>query len=128
MVGGVQPLRASENYLEETFHININNLATGVQYLPEEKQKEYLQRESAIHKLEQKLGESLEEARAAEKGSSKYKVAWGEVEEIETAISHYRSKNNRLVGPKVDMDKVREEIKEVKNEHPDWENNNKSND
>jgi hypothetical protein len=106
MVGGVQPLRAAE----ETFHINVNNLATGVQYLPFDLKSEYLKREEAISVLEKKLAESLEEARGAEKGSSQSRVAWDEVEEIEAAISHYRSKNAKLVGPKVDMDKVKEEM------------------
>jgi len=41
MIGGVQPLRAAE----ETFHINLNNLASGVQYLSEDLKSEYLKRE-----------------------------------------------------------------------------------
>jgi hypothetical protein len=106
MVGGVQPLRAAE----ETFHMNVNNLATGLQYLSDDLKSEYLKRETAINVLEQKLIKSLEEARGSEKGSSQSRVAWDEVEEIEAAISHYRSKNAKLVGPKVDMDKVKEEM------------------
>jgi hypothetical protein len=106
MVGGVQPLRAAE----ETFHMNVNNLATGLQYLSDDLKSEYLKRETAINVLEQKLIKSLEEAREAEKGSSQSRVAWDEVEEIEAAISHYRSKNAKLVGPKVDLDKVKEEM------------------
>lgn len=71
---------------------------------------EYLKRESAINALEQKLVKSLEEARGAAKGSSQSRVAWDEVEEIEAAISHYRARNAKLVGPKVDMNKVKEEM------------------
>jgi len=48
MVGGVQPLRAAE----ETFHMNVNNLATGLQYLSDDLKSEYLKRETAINVLE----------------------------------------------------------------------------
>ena len=119
MVGGVQPLHAAK---KET--VNLNNLAEGVQYLNDAQKKEYLNRESAIHDLEQKLVVSLKEAREAEKGSPLFMVAWDEVEEIEAAISHYRAKNAKLVGPKVDMEQVKKEIKEVRKEHPEWENRN----